>query len=138
MDDEDLNPLPLIRAKLAWDMLPANHDYWDVLDLVPPSEEISQDIQRESDRRMKLVEPFMPFIEMYSVLCADIMSSVIYKNQRTQLDESNDFQMGLLKQWHRALIHQNREILRGAMYPLLAAMMEAGVIQKGDPSELVG
>lgn len=126
---ESVDMLPLIRQQLAWDMLPPNHDYWDVLKLVPPSAEIADFVQRESLNRMKLVEPFVPFVEMYSVLVADIMSEVIAKNQQAQLDPDDDFQQGMFKEWHRSLIGQNREIVRGAMYPMLAAMMESGLIK---------
>ena len=127
-----MDMVPLIRQTLAWDMLPLNHDYWDVLELVPPSEDAAEGMQKESEQRMKLVEPFIPFVEMYSILIADIMTQVIFKNQSKAIDTSDESQVNLLKQWHEALARQNREILRGAMYPMLGAMIEAGLITKGD------
>jgi hypothetical protein len=71
-------------------------------------------------------------VEMYSILIADIMTQVIFKNQSRQVNIADDMQARLLDQWHKSLMHQNREILRGATYPMLAAMIEAGLITKGE------
>ena len=133
--------LPTIRQQLAADILPADHNYWDVLDLVPPSDEGNEQAQAESVARMEGVKRFVPFIDTYSTLAADIMSQVIYKNAATQIDLTNPEVAGGFEQWHYGLVIQNREVVRAAVYPILAAMLQANVITYGEkamPGGMVG
>lgn len=119
-----IDPLPLIRQRLAEDMLPIGHDYWDVLDLVPPSKEAGSAVHEESARRLWRVAPYQNFVEVYSVLTADIISQVMYKNLQRLGTHTEDE----VEQWHDRTLLENREIVRSAVLTILAHMIEAGVL----------
>lgn len=116
-------------------MLPVNHDYWDVLNLTPPSDDVAEGITAESEQRMQTVQRFGPFVEMYAVLCADILTQVLYKNMAVRMDLSNPQVHTALENWHVELVNQNREVIRGAVYPILAAMLEADMIDYGEKAK---
>jgi hypothetical protein len=127
---EAIDLVPLIRQQFAEDMLPADHDYWDVLELVRPSEEVRDLTKEESSKRLQMVIPLQNFIEIYSILCADIISEVMYKNLLKQ-EESEDVPEDYVKAWHKTTITQNREIVRGSVYPIIAHMIQSGTLVYG-------
>src|SRR5580698_3648929 len=87
-DGEQIDLLPLVRQRLAWDMLPCDHDYWDVIGMVPPSDEVGDAAHSESHARMNTVARYQPFVDTYSMLCADIITEVMYKNLLKQFDDA--------------------------------------------------
>ena len=125
MKADAIDPVPLIRQRLAEDILPIGHDYWDVLDLVPPSAEAGNRLHDESARRLFNVAPLQNFVEVYSVLTADIITQVMYKNL-TKLGTYSDEQ---INGWHAKTVLENREIARSAVLTILAHMVDAGVVQ---------
>jgi hypothetical protein len=121
--------VPVVRTKLAYDMLPTEHSYWDVLKIIPPSDEGGELMQAESRARMRAVMPYQRFVDTYAVLTADIITEVMYQNLRRQID-ADDYQAAV---WHDTTMAQNREIVRGAIYPILAHMLESGVLVPAVP-----
>jgi hypothetical protein len=127
MESSKVDLVPFIRQKIAEDILPIGHDYWDVLGLVPPSAEAGDAPHEESALRLYRTMPYQDFINVYSILTADIISQVMYKNAK-RLDVQTEDE---LEEWHKQLVLQNREIVRGSIVPILAHMLEAGVIMPG-------
>lgn len=119
-----------MRQQLAEDMLPIDHEYWDVLELVKPSEDVRDLNKEESSKRMQMVVPLQSFIEVYSILCADIISEVMYKNLLKQ-EDAEGIPEEYIKAWHRTTTTQNREIVRGSVYPIIAHMIQSGVLMYG-------
>lgn len=131
MSDEDIDLIPLVRQRLIRDMLPCDHGYIDVLDVVPASEDVSAVLHAESHARMSTVVAFLPFVDMYAILTADIMTQVMYKNLKATMPDGDDRLKSAGESWHKIMLQQNREVVRGAVYPILAHMMESGLIVKG-------
>jgi hypothetical protein len=130
VSNEDIDLIPLVRHRLIRDMLPCEHTYWDVLDVVPASDDVGEVIHAESHARMSTVLDFVPFLDMYSILTADIMTAVMYKNLKTNLAGENDPRLlEAAEKWHKTTLSQNREIVKGAVYPIVAHMLAAGIIK---------
>lgn len=117
--------IPLVRQQLAWDMLPCEHDYWRALELTPPSDEGRDTMHAQSHTRMHAVEPFKNFVDTYSILTADIITEVMYQNLLKHLDGE---EIPGIETWHEVTRKQNREIVRGAVYPILAHLMDSGLM----------
>jgi hypothetical protein len=119
--------VPVVRTKLSYDMLPCEHNYWDALKIIPGSDEGQDMMHAESHQRMKAIAPFRSMLDTYSVLCADIITEVMYKNLQKQMDP-DEYDDGHAAQWHDVTLAQNREIVRGAIYPILAHLLESGMV----------
>lgn len=134
-EGEQIDLLPLVRQRLAWDMLPCDHDYWDVIGVVQPSEDVKVPAHAESHARMNTVARYQPFVDTYSMLCADIITEVMYKNLLSQFGE-HEVPEDVTQAWHDMTLTQNREIIRGAVFPILAHMLASGVIEPGERQEM--
>lgn len=133
MSDE-IDWLPMIRQRLALDILPSakRNDYWDILELTPPGPDVSESMVQESNKRLATVAPLSQFIEPYIVLTGDILSGIMYKDFCAKLAENGmEAREEDKKEFQKALIEQNREVLRSAIYPILAVMMNTQVIDYG-------
>jgi hypothetical protein len=131
VSDEDVDLIPLVRQRLIRDMLPCDHGYIDVMDVVPASEDVGKVLHAESHARMATVLHFQPFVDMYAILTADIMTEVMFKNLKATIPADDTRVAEAAERWHKVTQAQNREIVRGAVYPILAHMLEAGLIQHG-------
>lgn len=128
MPSEPINLLPLLKQRLAEDMLPETHEYWKVLDLVPPSPEGLEKAHEESGKRLRMVAPLQKHVDIYSAVIADIVSQIMLKNlQDTDPEMSED----TIDDWHKMKIRENREIVRGCMYPILAQLIDSRVLVYG-------
>ena len=135
---DDIDLVPLLRQRLAQDMLPCEHNYWQALGLTPPGQDVGEVCHADSHARMDSVARYQAFVEIYSVLCADIVTEVMYKNLLDHLAEemNTDVSLENATRWHGAARSQNREIVRSAVYPILAHMLEAGILKHGDAKEV--
>lgn len=134
MADDEIDLVPLVRQRLAWDILPCDHDYWELLGIVRPSPEVEDAAHAESHVRMALVKPIQAFLEVYSVLAADIITEVMYDTLREAMPPAEE-EEEKYSRWHDATLDQNREIVRGAVFPVVANLMEAGILARGTSPE---
>jgi hypothetical protein len=121
----------VIRQRLAWDIVGCDEvqKYWKCLDLIPPQADVAELAHQESHRRMLTVASMLPPGEVFIVLATDIISNVMIAN----MDEStnHEFSPAEIEQMIQVMVTQNREVVRGAFYPILAHMLENGYLQLG-------
>lgn len=129
-DEVDL--VPLLRQRLAQDMLPCTHDYWECLKLTPPGDEVADAVHAESHLRMNSVAHYQSFVDVLVVLTADILTEVMYHDLKKVLDLREMNAENAAEHWHDVYTVQNRENIRAAIYPILAHMLEAGVLRHGE------
>jgi hypothetical protein len=127
MDElEHLDITPAMKQRLSWDICDCAeiNDMWGELGLTRPSNDVAEAAHAESHYRMSQAEPFLLMGDIYITLASEIISCVMKhhweKNGDKLPDEAADF-----------MVMQNREVLRAGVYPILAHMLETGVIQFG-------
>jgi hypothetical protein len=129
MSDEMDAPIDITAAlqqRLAWDIIPCDviSNYWETLDLVPPQEDVAEMAHQESHKRMMTVAPLLPAGEVFVILATDIISHIMISNMSSMDADEQKQAVGVM-------VAQNREVVRGAFYPILAHMLESGYIQLG-------
>jgi Na+/citrate or Na+/malate symporter len=116
-----------VKQRLAWDIVACDEiaGMWETLGLVPPSEDVSEVAHAESHARMATVAPLGIMGEIYIVLASEIISNVMSKHyEELHGDLPSDAERSIMKQ-------QNEEVIRAAVYPVLAHLLESGMIQLG-------
>lgn len=121
----------VMRQRLVWDIIGCDevHKYWERLDLVPPQADVAEMAHQESHNRMMTVAPLLPPGEVFIILATDIISNVMIAN----MDEATHHQYGEaeIETMIQVMVAQNREVVRGAFYPILAHMLENDYLQLG-------
>jgi len=126
--DEPLDITPAVQQRLAWDIIPCDviSGMWSHLGLVPPSPEVAEDAHRESHNRVAQVAPLIPMTEIYITLAVDIISRMMIANLQ-QESPGDTLPDGLLQ----TLTLPVTEVVRGTVYPIMANLMEMGMLTLG-------
>lgn len=130
-DETPLDTTPVVQQRLAWDIVPCeaiNEDMWHALGLIPPGQDVADAAHQESHDRLSVCQPMVPFTEVHMALAADIVTRMMLK---FAADKMPGHTIEIPQQFLDSLSHQNVDVMRAAIYPLLAAMMEAGIITYG-------
>jgi hypothetical protein len=131
--NEAIDITPVIQQRLAWDIISCEEidDMWDRLNLVAPSEDVAEAAHTESHARMDTVEPIGLVGEVYIALTADIISKVMAKHWEDSNGEPpSETELSVMKE-------QNGQVIKGAVFPIIAHLMETGMLQLG-PTVLNG
>jgi hypothetical protein len=118
---------PAIQQRLAWDIVPCEEvqDIWRYLDLIPPSEDVAEVAHAESHNRLDTLMPIAIVGEIYITLAAEIVSKVMLKHYEDQHGEQpTDVEQSVMAA-------QNHEVIRGSVFPIIAHLMETGMLQLG-------
>lgn len=136
-DEEPVDIMPVMRQRLAWDIVPCEdiEKLWAKLDLVPPGEEVAEAEHQESHRRMITVAPLITWAEVYIALTTDIISRVMIAHLEERIKGGQQEQ--LPEQALEIMTAQNQEVVRGAVYPILAHMLEMQLIEFGPKANLM-
>jgi hypothetical protein len=122
-----LDITPVVQQRLAWDIISCEEimDSWKHLDLVAPSEDVATAAHTESHARMETIEPLGLVGDVYITLAADIISRMMGKHYEEEHGElPGDVERSVM-------MTQNTEVIRAAFYPIIAHMMESGMLQLG-------
>lgn len=124
--DEEIDLTPVVRQRLAWDICDCQEidDLWEELGLIPPGEDVAEAAHHESHERMATVAPLITLGDVYVLLTSDIISRIMKHHFEKSGGEMTDAMKSIMAA-------QNQEVIRGAIYPILAHMLESGVIQFG-------
>src|ERR1700691_3508733 len=130
-DEAPVDTTPVVQQRLAWDIVPCeqiNEDMWHALGLNPPSQDVADAAHAESHERMNVCQPMVPFTEVHVALTADIITRMMAKFAADKVPGNT---VEVPEQFLNTLARQNTDVIRAAIYPLLAFMMEAGIITYG-------
>jgi hypothetical protein len=122
-----LDITPVVQQRLAWDIISCDEisDSWKYLDLIAPSEDVAVAAHSESHRRMETIEPLGLVGDVYITLAADIISRMMAKHFEEEHGElPGDTERSVMMQ-------QNTDVIKGAFFPIIAHMMESGMLQLG-------
>jgi hypothetical protein len=125
--EDALDITAVIQQRLAWDIVPCDEidDMWQQLELVKPSEDVAEIAHSESHERLATIEPLALIGEVYVTLASDIISKVMSKHfEDLHGSQPSDAEKSILNQ-------QNQEVIRGALFPIIAHLMETGMLQLG-------
>lgn len=125
--NEALDITAVIQQRLAWDIVPCDEidDMWQTLELIAPSEDVAEAAHAESHIRMTTVEPLASIGEIYITLTADIISKVMARHwQEIHGEHPSDEEQSVMRQ-------QNAQVIQSAVFPIIAHLMETGMLQLG-------
>lgn len=127
---EPIDLVPMVQHRLLMDILPFENvkDFWGALALVPPSPDVEEVLQAESNARMQKVRPLGPVCEMYVVLTADIITEAMYQRLVAAQDPDDAMSLDQARDMRPMMLNQNREVVRAAIYPTLAHLIDGGFI----------
>lgn len=129
--DETIDATPAVQQRLAWDIVPCeqiNEEMWRALGLMPPSQDVADAAHQESHDRIALCSPLVPFTEVHIALVNDIVTKLMMKYAG---DKVPGHAHEIPQAFTDSLAVQNGDVIRAAIYPILAAMIEAGIITYG-------
>lgn len=137
MDNEQqpIDLIPMVQHRLLMDILPFGDvkQFWGALSLVPPSPDVEEILNAESNARMQKVAPLAPVCEMYVVLAADIITEAMYQRLVAAQDQDDAMALEQARGMRPMMLNQNREVVRAALYPTLAHMIDGGFITIATP-----
>jgi hypothetical protein len=130
-EDGPVDVTDAVRQRFAWDILGCDDvaGYWKALDLVPPQEDVAELSHQDSHNRMLTVAPLLPAGEVFIILATDIISTVMIANMNEAT--KHKYSPDAIRQMLDVMLAQNREVVRGAFYPIVAHMLENGYLQLG-------
>jgi hypothetical protein len=125
--NDALDITAVIQQRLAWDIVSCDEirETWKYLDLVQPSEDVAEVAHLESHKRLRTVEPLALIGDVYITLAADIISKLMAKH----FEEQNGCMPTDTER--SVMMAQNNEVIRGALFPIIAHLMETGMLQLG-------
>lgn len=134
-NEQPIDLVPMVQHRLLMDILPFEHvkDFWGAMSLVPPSPDVEEVLQAESNARMNKVRPLAPVCEMYIVLAADIITEAMYQRLVSAQDPDDAMSLEQARGMRPMMLNQNREVVRAAMYPTLAHLIDGGFIAVPQP-----
>ena len=127
MKPEALDITAVVQQRLAWDIVSCEEisEVWSHLNLVAPSEDVAEVMHAESHRRMETVEPLGLIGDVYIALASDIISRLMSKHYEEEHGQMpSDAEQSIMRQ-------QNQEVIRGAIYPIIAHLLETGMLKLG-------
>jgi hypothetical protein len=128
--EQPIDLVPMVQHRLLMDILPFNEvsKFWGALSLIPPSPDVQEILQTESNLRMQKCAPLGPVCEMYIVLTADIITEAMYQRLVSAQDPDDAYALQTARGMRPMMLNQNREVVRAAIYPALAHMIDGGFI----------
>lgn len=124
---EPLDVTPVVRQRLAWDICSCDEidEMWDSLGMVRPSDDVAETAHEESHQRMDKIKPLTKMGDFYIGHASEIISNImLHYYEKAGGDELTPLQTAIM-------LGQNFEIIRSTMYPILAALLESGLIEYG-------
>lgn len=91
--DEVLNLHPLVKTKLAWDLLPHNkmRDWLPRLGLTPSAEDVHDLEHKEAHARAATVEPIAELADIYAAIIADVQTVYLAHESGTTTEAQAEF-----------------------------------------------
>jgi hypothetical protein len=134
-NEQPIDLVPMVQHRLLMDILPFENvkNFWGQFSLVPPSPDVEEILNVESNRRMEKVAPLGPVCEMYIVLTADIITEAMYQRLVQSQDPEDSYAIETARGMRPMMLNQNREVVRAALYPTLAHMIDGGFITLPQP-----
>lgn len=128
----DIDNTPMVKAKLAWDMIPHENvaDMFPELGLLPSSDEGMAMEHTECHRRMNATTPLFPLIGAYATLITDIVGTVLIRVDLDEIQDPEDREM--LAQAKEAFCNQNFILIRAAATSIIANFLDMGLLKLGD------
>lgn len=125
-----IDMVPMVQHRLLLDILPHEEvkNFWERMLLTPPSDDVLEVMQVESNARMQKITPLAPVCEMYIVLTADIITEAMYQRLLKRLDEDDDFARQQAEATYPSINQQNREVVRASLYSSLAHLVDDGFL----------
>lgn len=101
--------------------MPDQAHFHDVLDLEKDSPEVELMEQLESYRRLGLTTFMSNYIDVYSVIIADIISKILLDKYEANLDEDDA----------RSYTEEREDIIKAAIIVFSAHMLRSGMLKPG-------
>jgi hypothetical protein len=124
-----LDMTPLIRRKIAWDMLPPDEvaPVLDAMGMAVGSGDILEREYQESIQRQRELTPLLPIIAVLSGLATEVFGTAYMRPVHAE-----DIASGAAERFNE----QNFQVIRSSVFAIIGQLLESGALRMPRPHEV--
>jgi hypothetical protein len=140
MEQDGLDPRPLVKRRMIWDIYPHSADQIEIqkrIGLTPDSDDGLDMDHRSSDLRLRVVSPLSDVLYIMSGCASEVVTDMLMQEMLEALREDaeelgGEAEMALDDEYTASFIEQNQEVIFHASLAIIGQLMANGLLAYGE------